>query len=66
MNLDTACEFYARCADRGAVTREERTAILIELVKELRVIKLNERDLGRQLRNKNVLVIGKKPNEETL
>ena len=66
LNLDTAEEFFTRCAARNAITREERTAVLAELVKELRAIKLNDKDMKNQLRGKNIFVIGKKPNEGTL
>lgn len=59
MNLDTAEEFYLRCMARKAVTEEERLAILRELVQELRAVKLNEKDLKRQLRGKKVLVVKK-------
>lgn len=34
MNVDTAMEFYQRCADRKAVTEKERSKILAELAKE--------------------------------
>jgi len=36
-------------------------AILKELVKEFRVVKLNEKDIKNQLRGKKVLKIGFKP-----
>ena len=61
LDVDTAEEFFKRCEARKAVTREERTAILEELVRELRAIKLNEKDLVNQMRGKKVLKIGFKP-----
>jgi hypothetical protein len=60
MNLDTVEEFFKRCETRMAKTEKERLAILRELVKELRVVKLNETDLKRQLRGKKVLKITSK------
>ena len=61
MNVDTAEEFFLRCMARKAVTQEDRLAILKELVKEFRVVKLNEKDIKNQLRGKKVLKIGFKP-----
>lgn len=61
MDVDTAEEFFRRCETRGAITREERTAILKELVYELRAIKLNHKDLKNQLRGKKVLKVGFEP-----
>lgn len=58
LDVDTAEEFFKRCEARKAVTREERTAILEELVRELRAIKLNEKDLKNQIRGKKVMKIG--------
>lgn len=34
MTVEVAQEFYRRCIDRNAQTREEKTEILIELAKE--------------------------------
>jgi len=34
MTVDVAKEFYERCMARNALTREEKTAILIELAEE--------------------------------
>lgn len=64
MDLDTAYEFYKRCGERNANTEESRIAILQELQKELRVIKLNEQDLKNTLRGKNVLVVKKEENND--
>jgi len=61
MNLETAEEFFRRCLARKATTEQERLVILKELQQELRVIKLNERDLQNQLRGKKVLRIKSKP-----
>lgn len=58
MNLETAEEFFRRCQERGTVTEAERVAVLTELVKELRAIKLNEKDIKNQVRGKKVLKIG--------
>ena len=65
MDADTAEEFFRRCEARGATSREARTAVLKELVYELRAIKLNDKDLKNQLRGKKVLRIGfkKEPKE---
>jgi len=58
LDVDTAEEFFNRCAKRGAVTEAERVAVLEELVQELRAIRLNEKDIENQTRGKNVLKIG--------
>jgi hypothetical protein len=60
MNLDTAEEFFTRCEARKAITREERVAVLEELKKELRAVKLNDKDMKNQLRGKKVLKIESK------
>jgi hypothetical protein len=57
MTLDDTIEFYQRCIDRKATTRDAKMAILKELQTELRAIALNEKDLENQLRNKKVLKI---------
>lgn len=57
MNVDTAEEFFKRCIDRKASTEAQRVAILEELVNELRAIRLNEKDIANQLRNKKVLKV---------
>lgn len=64
LDIDTAEEFFRRCAARKAETREERVAILKELVYELRAIKLTGQDLKRHLRGKKVLKIESRPKEE--
>lgn len=61
LDVDTAEEFFRRCEARKAISKEERTVILEELVKELRAIKLNDKDLKNTLRGKRVLKIGFKP-----
>jgi len=60
MDLETAEEFYRRCTERNAVSESQRIAILKELVKELRVIRLNEKDIQNQVRGKKVLEIRRK------
>jgi hypothetical protein len=60
MNVDTAEEFFLRCVARKATTEKERLAILNELVQELRTVRLNEKDLKRQLRGKKVIVVKRK------
>lgn len=64
MNLDTLEEFYTRCAARNAVTEAERLVIMRELVEELRVIKLNEKDITNRLRGKKVLHVKRSPTNE--
>jgi hypothetical protein len=64
INLETMEEYFNRCEERKAVTREEREAILVELVKELRAIKLNDKDMKNQLRGKRVLKIESKEEPE--
>jgi hypothetical protein len=61
MNLDTAEEFFLRCMAKKATTVTERLAILEELKRELRVVKLDEKDMKRQIRGKKVLRVGFKP-----
>jgi hypothetical protein len=57
MNADTAEEYFKRCIIKSAKTEEERVAILRELQKELRVVRMNETDLVRRLRNSKIVRI---------
>ena len=59
MTPEVAEDFFRRCLARGAETEKERIAILQEIVVELRAVKLNEKDIRNQLRNKKVLHIKK-------
>lgn len=59
MNVDIAEKFFLRCIEREAVTKEEKIAILQELVKDLSALKLTEEDLKKQLKGKKVLVVKK-------
>lgn len=57
LDLDTAEEFYRRCAARGAETREARMVILKELVYEMRALKLTQQDLKMLTKGKKILHI---------
>jgi len=57
LNLATLEEFYKRCAEKKAITREEREAVLKEMAKELLTLKLNDKDIKNQMRGKKVLHI---------
>lgn len=56
-NIGVAEEFFKRCLEREAVTEEERNKILLELVAELKAVKLTEEDVTKQVRNKKVLIV---------
>jgi len=59
MTADIALEFFQRCVAREAVTEKERLKILEEIVSEQKVIRLNDQDVQRVLKNKKVLRVRK-------
>lgn len=38
LTVEDATEFFERCIHKGAITKEERMAVLLELMKEKRVL----------------------------
>ena len=62
-NLDFAEEFFTRCQKLNPDTRENRVKLLEEMVKELKAIRMNEKDIKRQTKGKKVIVIKKKDNK---
>ena len=61
MDVDTMEEFFRRCAARKAKTRNERMAVLKELVYELRAIKLTGQDVVRHLKGAKLVRVKKSP-----
>lgn len=59
LTLDLLEEFYRRCIETGAETKEAK----IKILKELKAVGLNETDLKRRIKGKKVLTI-KHSNED--
>lgn len=59
MTLEVAEKFYKRCAEKEAVTLEERLKIMHELIHEENIRIMNEKQLKEELIDKKALVIKK-------
>lgn len=60
-NAEFAEEFFKRCGELKEDTRDSRTALWQEMVRELKAISMTKQDLTRYMKNKRILQIKKRP-----
>lgn len=63
MTLDQALEFYKRCEELKADTKEKRLDVLIQMSKEHRAFPQTAEQLKKRIEGKNVLRVKYTPGE---